>query len=299
MRQSGRVARTPYATARPRRRRAPVAQAPVVVAEPVSPPAPVAVAVRVARRARALHLAGELGLVLVLALSLGASWRDGVPIQDDGLNGPVPATAGPTFVSGRALEPGAQPLIVGGLLVPPEPAVPTARPLELLIPALDVHRAVEPVGVNRSGVMNLPVNSWNAGWYKGGPVPGAPGDAVIEGHAGYPGQPMIFGSLDTLRPGDRIIVVLADGSGSLFLVDSMSSVADRHGPAGPGRALRPARLTLVTCTGHFDKASYSYSQRLVVEAELRRPGLSLVVAGGPAAALLTLLWHLGDRCAKR
>src|SRR5882762_850177 len=76
---------------------------------------------------------------------------------------------------------------------------------------LDVHRAVEKVGVDGSGVMDLPVNSWNAGWYKGSPIPGAPGDSVIEGHAGYPGKPMIFGKLDTLHTGDRIIVVLADG----------------------------------------------------------------------------------------
>jgi hypothetical protein len=90
--------------------------------------------------------------------------------------------------------------------------MPTAPPVQILIPLLDVHRAVEKVGADRFGVMDLPTNSWNAGWFKWGPVPGAPGDAVIEGHAGYPGHPMLFGRLDTLRPGDRIIVVLADGT---------------------------------------------------------------------------------------
>src|SRR4029077_2228604 len=104
--------------------------------------------------------------------------------------------------------------------------------VQLLIPALDVHRAVEAVGVNRSGVMNLPVNAWNAGWYQGGPVPGAPGDAVIEGHAGYPGQPMIFGKLMTLRAGDRIIVVLADRTRQLFRVDSMTSLPVGTAPPG-------------------------------------------------------------------
>jgi hypothetical protein len=28
----------------------------------------------------------------------------------------------------------------------------------------------------------------------------------------------------------------------------------------------PPRLTLITCTGHFDDKAYSYSSRLVVEA---------------------------------
>ena len=106
--------------------------------------------------------------------------------------------------------------------------------MQLLISQLDVHRAVEKVGVNQYGVLNLPVNSWNAGWYKGGPVPGAPGDSVIEGHAGYPGQPMIFGKLVDLHTGDRIVVVLADGSHRLFLVESMRSVP--AGSAIPGLA---------------------------------------------------------------
>jgi hypothetical protein len=144
--------------------------------------------------------------------------------------------------------------------------IPTAPPAQLLIPALNVHRAVETVGVNRSGVMNLPVNAWNAGWYGGGPIPGAPGDAVIEGHAGYPDQPMIFGKLGKLHAGDQIIVVLSDGSRRLFLVDSMATVPVGTAPAGMAEPYGPPRLTLITCTGHFDQTSYSYSSRLVLEA---------------------------------
>ncbi len=143
--------------------------------------------------------------------------------------------------------------------------IPTAPPVQLLIPSLNVHRPVEAVGVNRSGFMNLPVNGWNAGWYKGGPVPGAPGDAVIEGHAGYPDQPMLFGRLNTLRPGDKIIVVLSDGSQRLFLVVSMTSVPVGKAPPGMGQPDGTPRLTLITCTGSFDAKSFSYSRRLVVE----------------------------------
>jgi Sortase domain len=213
-------------------------------------------------RGRGLHIASELALVAVLALTLGASWRDGFVSRDDGLAiGPAPAQ-----VAEPASQSGGNSMVAGSDLAPPEPPVPTARPLELLIPALDVHRAVEPVGTNHSGVMNLPSNAWNAGWYKGGPVPGAPGDAVIEGHAGYPGQPMIFGRLVALKPGDRIIVVLADKTKQLFLVDSMSSLAVGTAPPGMAEPYGPPRLTLITCTGHFDKNSYSYSQRLVLEA---------------------------------
>jgi len=149
---------------------------------------------------------------------------------------------------------------------PPPPArVPTAAPVQLLIPLLDVHRAVEKVGVDQYGVLNLPVNSWNAGWFKNGPVPGAPGDAVIEGHAGAPGKPMIFGKLGTMRPGDKVIVVLADGSRHLFTVVSMRSVLAGTALPGLGSPYGLPRLTLITCTGHFDKKSFWYSERLLVE----------------------------------
>ena len=76
---------------------------------------------------------------------------------------------------------------------------------------------------------------------------------------------MIFGKLVTLKPGDRIIVVLADKSRRLFLVVSTSMVPVGSAPRGFGEPYGVPRLTLITCTGHFDKNSYSYSERLVVE----------------------------------
>jgi sortase (surface protein transpeptidase) len=68
-----------------------------------------------------------------------------------------------------------------------------------------------------------------------------------------------------LQPGDRIIVVLADKSRRLFLVVSTSRVPVGAAPNGFAEPYGPPRLTLITCTGYFDKASYSYSERLVVE----------------------------------
>ncbi len=214
---------------------------------------------------------GGVALAAVLAVTLAFSSRDGVPGDPYVIDavGPAPTGIAAMQVSGNNLsdKPGhASHLPVAPPAPPPEPRIPTAAPVQLLIPSLDVHRAVEKVGVDAFGVMNLPVNAWNAGWYKGGPVPGAPGDAVIEGHAGYPGKPLIFGKLVSLRQGDKIIVVLGDGSRQLFLVVSMASVPVGIAPPGLAEPYGPPRLTLITCTGHFDKGSYSYSQRLVLQA---------------------------------
>lgn len=216
------------------------------------------------------QLLGQVVLAVLLAVTLAFSPRDGVPTDEyvDAV-GPAPSGIAAMQVSGNNLS--GKPDLASRLPVvvpapPPEPRIPTAPPVQLLIPFLDVHRAVEKVGVDLFGILKIPVNAWNAGWYKGGPVPGAPGDAVIEGHAGYPGKPMIFGRLVTLKPGDRIIVVLSDGSRQLFIVQSMASVPVGTAPPSFAEPYGPPRLTLITCTGHFDKKSYSYSERLVVEA---------------------------------
>ncbi|MFI5461364.1 MAG: class F sortase, partial [Isosphaerales bacterium] len=205
----------------------------------------------------------------VLAGALAFAWSDGVPGDQfpAASVGPAPTGIAALQVSANNLsgKPG-QVWQAPVVPPPPKPRVPTAAPVELLIPLLDVHRPVEKIGVDQSGVLNLPVNAWNAGWYDGGPVPGAPGDAVIEGHAGYPGKPMMFGKLDTLQPGAPIVVVLADGSRRLFLVVSMGTVPVGSFPPGLAEPSGPPRLTLFTCTGSFDKKSYSYSERLLVQA---------------------------------
>jgi hypothetical protein len=225
------------------------------------------------RRARpSAQVLGQVALGVLLVSALAFTPRDGVQASPNTTLGPnlrfhASVAVRPSF--GLTL-PGLQNLSgwasASGAAVSSKALIPTAPPAQLLIPALNVHRAVEEVGVNRSGVMNVPVNAWNAGWYKGGPVPGAPGDAVIEGHAGYPGQPMIFGKLSTLRPGDQIVVVLADGSQRLFVVVSKATFPVGSAPAGMAEPYGPPRLTLITCTGSFDANSFSYSRRLVVEA---------------------------------
>ena len=231
------------------------------------PTAPV-VARTTAHRRQDVRLFSHIAFVAVLALTLGFSWRDSAPSSDGvDTDGGASLYVASSYTAGRDLRAPVPFVVIAG----PEPApsqapIPTARPVQLLIPSLDVHRAVEGVGVNRAGVLSLPVNAWNAGWYTGGPVPGAPGDAVIEGHAGYPGQPMIFGRLVVLKPGDRIIVVLADRTRQLFLVSSITTVPVGSAPPGMAEPYGPPRLTLITCTGYFDHNSYSYSRRLVLEA---------------------------------
>lgn len=220
---------------------------------------------------------GEIALGVLLLATLAFAPRDGVPSDDavwpqPGVRLQAAPVQEPLFglvlpglakLSGVARSSGAS--------VSSKALIPTTAPVQLLIPTLNVHRAVEGVGTNRYGVMDLPVNGWNAGWYKFGPIPGAPGDAVIEGHAGYPDQPMIFGKLATLQRGAQVVVVLGDGSRRLFEVVSMETLNVGVAPAGFGEPYGLPRLTLITCTGHFDPENKYYSKRLAVE--LRYVGL--------------------------
>jgi hypothetical protein len=224
------------------------------------------------RRAHArANVLGEGVLAVLLLAALAFIPQDAVSPPPDSLLGPnvhfhVAAAQQPSF--GLAL-PGLSNLsgsaAASGVAISSNALIPTSPPAQLLIPTLDVHRAVESVGVNRYGMMNLPVNGWNAGWYGAGPIPGAPGDAVIEGHAGFPNQPMIFGKLSTLAAGAQVVVVLADGSKRLFVVVSKASYPVGSAPAGMGEPYGMPRLTLVTCSGDFDDATKTYSRRQVVE----------------------------------
>lgn len=213
-------------------------------------------------------LVGEVALAVLLGVALAGAWRDGVPVDEFvGVVGPIH--------SGIALMPvSANNLYSGKPFVIPKPPptqvaqapIPTSPPVRLVLPTLNIHPPVESLGLDRYGALDTPNNIWDVGWYKAGPVPGAPGDAVINGHAGYPGQPLIFGRLAKIQPGDQIVVVLADGTRQVFTVDSVASWPAGSVPPGMFEPYGPPRLTLYTCDGVFNSDNKTYSSRLVVEA---------------------------------
>lgn len=222
-------------------------------------------------------LFAEVALVVVLLSALGLYWPASAPISppnDAAVTIPALATA---LKGSGELPPGEDlsrnqlrpvPIPKDPLLYPP-PA--SASPVQLFIKSLNLHPLVESVAVERSGAMSPPHNYFDVGWYRLGPVPGDPGDAVIDGHAGYPDQPLVFGKLNKLRLDDKIVVVLADGSRRAFLVDSVKSWPWTAHPTGLFQPDGPARLTLITCSGKFNDKTFAYADRLVVEARYAGP----------------------------
>jgi len=126
---------------------------------------------------------------------------------------------------------------------------------------------VEALGTDRLGAMDTPRNVWNTGWYRDGPSPGDPGDAVIDGHVGLPGSPLVFSGLSRLALGAEVIAVLADGSRSRFSVNASQVWPANAHPPGLFMGGGKPRLSLITCTGRYDRFTRTYGDRLIVEAD--------------------------------
>jgi Sortase domain len=147
------------------------------------------------------------------------------------------------------------------------PVAPVAPPVRLLIPSLGIDAPVEALGVDSTGAMDTPRNIWNTGWYRNGPAPGAEGDAVIDGHVGLPGSPLVFSTLPRLAMGADIIAVLADGTHNRFTVSAAQVWPANSSPPGLFSTYGLPRLSLITCTGKYDRRSQTYADRLIVEAD--------------------------------
>ncbi|TMD68282.1 MAG: DUF11 domain-containing protein, partial [Chloroflexi bacterium] len=150
-----------------------------------------------------------------------------------------------------------------------QPAKGPIIPYRLRIPALGIDTTVEAVGVTPQGLMDVPGNAWDAAWLQTGVKPGAPGQAIIDGHLDSVKGSAIFGDLHRLRPGDRIYVSDATGNQLTFSVTALQ-VAPLDG-FPTLRVFGPASgrlLNLITCAGHFDAARRTYDHRLVVSASL-------------------------------
>lgn len=142
-------------------------------------------------------------------------------------------------------------------------------PVRLKIPAINIDATIEHVGLTSLGAMDVPKGPTNAAWFELGPRPGDIGSSVINGHYGWKnGIPAVFDNLHKLQLGDKIYVADKDGATIVFIVREIRSYnlnVDAFGvfDSNDGRS----HLNLITCEGVWDKASQSYSNRLVVFAD--------------------------------
>ncbi len=118
--------------------------------------------------------------------------------------------------------------------------------------------------------MGIPTNFTDVAWYNGGPLPGMPGSAVIDGHLdGRYVKEAVFYKLGDLKPGDLVEVVDARGQTWQFRVVGSkiySYNATTTSDIFSGDASK-ARLNLITCAGDWLKSQKLYNDRIVVFTE--------------------------------
>jgi len=164
----------------------------------------------------------------------------------------------------------------GGEMVTPPPDLQivqsstTTIPVRFQIPALSIDAKVQDVGITKTGAMGIPSNFTDVAWYKYGPVPGAIGNAVIDGHLDNAvSLPGVFKHLADIKTGDDIYVTNAGGQTLHFQVTktetldyNATSTSEIFGPSGT------ANLVLITCEGTWNQSIKEYSNRLVVFSTL-------------------------------
>jgi LPXTG-site transpeptidase (sortase) family protein len=146
------------------------------------------------------------------------------------------------------------------------------QPMRLIIPSIAVDANIQSVGLfwNGDGSMGIPTNFTDVAWYNGGPLPGEPGSAVIDGHLdGKNVAQAVFYKLGDLKVGDLVEVIDNKGKTLQFKVVGSKEYAYNATTtdifAGD---VSKARLNLITCAGDWDKATKLYSQRVVIFTEL-------------------------------
>lgn len=203
---------------------------------------------------------------LAVAVLLG---RPVTPVEPAGSPAPTPSIAAMAPGAWAATRP--TPVAATTPVLPAPTGTPTGVPVGLVIPAIGLNqpRLVQ-LGMNPDGSLEVPTDYSLAGWFTGGPRPGAPGPAVIAGHVDSKMGPGVFFRLRSLRVNDVIIVRMSGGQLVRFTVDAVRDYPKSGFPTGlvygpvPGAALR-----LITCGGSFDRSAGSYRDNIVVYATLR------------------------------
>ena len=160
--------------------------------------------------------------------------------------------------------------------VPPAPVVAAATapaqvaaPIRVQVPSIGVDSALVELGVDAAGVLVPPDDFALAGWFAAGLAPGEVGPAVLAGHVDSRAGPAVFYRLEELVEGAEVLVDRADGTTARFTVTRVARYPKNAFPTAEvyGPTADP-QLRLITCGGDFDRSRRSYTDNVVVYADL-------------------------------
>jgi LPXTG-site transpeptidase (sortase) family protein len=163
-----------------------------------------------------------------------------------------------------AVEPGA-PAVAAN---PAAKAASDPFPVRLVISKIGVDAKIEARGLDSSRNMLTPKDFHDVAWYNLGPAPGAPGNALLNGHVDWWTGSAVFTRLSQLRPGDMVAIIRGDGTRLTFKVTGRRIVTAGARVASLFAPSKVSSLTLITCTGPWDPSILSATHRLLVSAVL-------------------------------
>lgn len=142
-------------------------------------------------------------------------------------------------------------------------------PDRLIIPDIGIDSHIQDVGITFAGNMGVPNNFTDVGWYKNGPLPGMPGNSVIDGHVDNGlGFPAVFSKLKDLKIGDMVYVQDKNGARVVFEVKKIEVYDHNDAPLeeifGPNDK---QTLNLITCSGVWLSKEKTDDKRLVIYTE--------------------------------
>ena len=136
-----------------------------------------------------------------------------------------------------------------------------------------VNSRIVQVGINSSGELGTPNNIFDVGWYEASGKPGAGKTMLIDGHNGGPHVHGVFKDLPELQTGDIIVVERGDGKIFRYSVVENVEVSLDESDMYMATAMKSPQtgkesLTLISCTGEWSDARYTYLSRQFTRAVL-------------------------------
>jgi LPXTG-site transpeptidase (sortase) family protein len=135
--------------------------------------------------------------------------------------------------------------------------------MKKIIPAVRIHAIVEPVSVPDKGQMDVPRSTELVGYLSSGVLPGAIGNAIMDGHVDNYKGPAVFFQLKKLKKGNVVIVKNNKECKIQFVVESVEIFKKSEAPIQKFfGAENESRLNLITCTGKYSSKKKSMKQEL-------------------------------------
>lgn len=227
-----------------------------------------------------------MGVGVIILIAIGGVWLHGRLLEQSLAQARYLATTPQASLALPQLTPTATPLAV---IEPTATTMPAAEPVvRLQIPRLKIDRAVIPIGMrpDKTGSLVWDTDALFAnrsrpdlvGQLVGSANPGQNGNVILTGHNYNQGRynwKGVFLNLESLQPGDEIVVDAQGGARFTYRVDSVNEVPwQEKSDAEWARHVQylgasdREQLTLVTCGG---AAFYPFPARVYVVAHLAPP----------------------------